>query len=490
MTSSAQHDTSRFALVRRTSTLQSLKYALTGQEPVMKLNYDVLERVMHFMGPWDILQMMQTSRTLRRLGIPVLVRYVYIVGPAYSDHLTMCFDLYRAHLFRDLGRLSWITHLIVPFTMVDDRPEVNIYRYPWRYRFTPWLQQIINLQFLDLTMNGEELSDTLHDWILSQKHLMSLKFREIAPCPRRVYAVLARLGPQLDVLHLDQPHMYQSEVIDPLPLLQAAPYVGSLTGLLVEAHGLHAGPTVPHSGAPFAKVETLIWTSTAPVETAALARAFPALKRLSLEIPSLKWTSETLDADRPPANVLDARIANARSPYMWPALEKLTGDLLSLWVLALRCPVAAIDTEINGDRAARVGVKMGHVVALLNDTAAPRLALVVRHAHVMQFGALFAFPTLRHLDVKVGVYVRADFIDLLEKAVNELVISNLLTLSIGVKPMRTFYPRILYPFPGRGHRLAARLLAKMPDVEELTINLWPKFKEYKWKRPEPKPKTK
>lgn len=405
----------------------------------------------------------------------------------------MRFDLYRWHLFRDLSRFSYVLYLIVPYGMIDDKPVMQYLTYPTRYRFTDVLHHFNRLQFLDLTMGCDDLNPTVYNWIISLKDLRGLKFREIGPVADHIVQVLEHLNPQMDLLHLDQPRMRDGFVLDPLPLLQAQPCVATLTGLLVEAKSEHAGPHIPANGAPFARVHTLVWHSATRVETVHLMRAFPALRRLGITVSSVPWSREMLGAAREDApSVLDVRLANAdaqrRAPAArWDGLERAMGDLLTLWSLALRCPVDAIETEINAEREARIGAKMGHLLGLMHDVTPREITVLIRPSHINQLERVLVFPTLRRLDVTVRIYAFPDILDEIKGLFERIEVSPLQRLRIAIKPGSGVRPsRFLpvLPLSARGHRVIKFLRTKMPDIEEITIDLWPRWKEHTWKRGE------
>lgn len=45
---------------------------------------------------------------------------------------------------------------------------------------------------------------------------------------------------------------------------------------------------------------------------------------------------------------------------------------------------------------------------------------------------------------------------------------------------------VLFPFPARGHRLVKNMRSVMADLEELSIDAWPNYRVFKWKRGEEK----
>ncbi|EKM56222.1 uncharacterized protein PHACADRAFT_257320, partial [Phanerochaete carnosa HHB-10118-sp] len=439
------------APVRRMSTsLQSLKHGLSNSQPHMKLNYDVLERVMVFLAPWELLQMMQTCRTIRRLAIPILLRGVYIIGP--PQILPMCYDLYRYHFLKDPLRFSWVTHLVCPYGMVDNKPEASRYSYPMRYRYTDFLQYLTNIQFLDLTMDGEDLNPVAYDWIMSLRRLRALKFREMGAHPTRITDLLWHHNARLEIVHMDQPRLHDGEVLDPLPILQR--YAPSLDGLLIEAHSTHTGPMIPRNGPPFPAIVDLIWTSSQWVDSGLLATTFPALRRFTFEIVSLKW--EAFGVPMTDNQALDHRSRNhaAQERSHWESLERIQGDLLSLWTLALRCRVDKIDTKILSEREGRIGTKIGHLVVLLHDTRPRHLVITVRPSFVQQMDRVLSFPSLQVLELSIMVYGEPDIIGTLQKAVNGVYKSNLRKFTVDVtNGYELVRNRILFPFPARGYRL-------------------------------------
>ncbi|KIP01219.1 hypothetical protein PHLGIDRAFT_38362 [Phlebiopsis gigantea 11061_1 CR5-6] len=271
------------SIIRRTSRLWSRSRTKVKQDSevatqtnavndLTTLNYDVLQAVMKFLKPKELLLVMHTCRILYGFGVPLLLDTVHYT------HLQQrhSYVLYRHFLLSDPSRFIHIRSLRCEYM------DYPLLRPDTHTLFVDFLRYATRLCALDILFDfGIEVDDRILAPIATLAHLRRLHLRGChwAPFARllaTITAPLAALG-----VHLHEPSLKFGHTLPP-PLdifTSIAAFRASLVLLELETcDDFDVSP--PHTSFPC--VQHLVWRSTGAVDAATLAALFPAVHELDV----------------------------------------------------------------------------------------------------------------------------------------------------------------------------------------------------------------
>lgn len=475
----------------------------------LKLNHDVLATVMTFLDHRDLFNMMCTSRTFYNLGLSIFLTEIRVTGTPWTGMPR--YQMYRRYLLQDTARFSRVRSLCSTYKALDDNiqhpPGHNVYRkfhpFPPQYRLTDFLPQLINLEVLDVTMEGANVTPSFCLWIRTLSRLRVLKLHEVGPHVQHLQELLPDLPSNMKVLHLTRSRRSVVEgELDPVPALERS--WKTLESLVVDCYDRGRGPRLPREPtARLPAVRELSWVSRWGVQTGALMAAFPHVRTLRvghvmLDTPGcaggagVGGVPEFVRVHMRERNLHAQDACAAR----WPGLERLAGALLSLWTLALRCPVARVETCLRAWERANVG----HLVVLLHDTRPRELALTTYPEHLAELDRILNFPTLESFELRLDVMHKhdpwpesmcePDLLVLLRSVFDQVYQSRLRRLTLVLRTLVDVFKSAAYrracrrgdldlKRPPPTQRLNAKwrafadgLFVTLPLLEELTLELW------------------
>ena len=397
----------------------------------MKLNYDIFASVMEYLYRNDLLYMMCTCRTLFNIGIPLFLRELDIItSPSWAE--TPRLKLYRSLFLENLARISDVTSITGTYlTFLDahglpeDYPPgifTQCRLFPPQCRLPNCLQYFSHLRALDMSMDEYEITPAFQQWILSLTQLRELRLRRVGQQSRLLDDLLQGLRAGIEMVHIGRVASHGvGSSIEPVLALQNVAH--TLTALTVEWHDLFVGPRIsrPHTTVRLANVLELTWVSNQAVDAALLAWTFPQLRVLRvgdilMDGPKARdvrgITGEHMLALR------EHHVAQQGQAALFESLESLTGNVLSLWTLGLKCPVTRVETAIRLWEHAKVG----HLIVLLHDTAPKHLVLTTYPVHLKELYRVINFASLEAFELRIDVIDETDVLATLVRYVLPLLL--------------------------------------------------------------------
>ena len=362
---------------------------------------------MEYFEAGDLLRAMSTCRTLYQVGIPVLLRDVQLLGPEKTRKRR--YALYSRHLLKDPARFSCVMSLACSYSALDKQTRNWYLALPRNFK---------SLRALTVDMETNTLNSSLSRWILSQKFLRELRLQNVGMQALPVMDLMRRLKDNLEVFEIQMVFLHGLEgSFDPiLGLLNSS---HSLRSLFIECYDYRNGPVIrldPHLRYP--AVQELRWTSSQSVQTAALVKTFPSLRKLHIMHTSFDdFISMLISGALTNGALLELRRSNYDAQHCrharWTSLDLLQGGILTLWTLALRCCVIRLETTLRGRNE-----KVGHLLFVLHDTWPEQLMLSLFPTHVADLDRVLNFPSLQALDLTIPIFRKPDLQGVLKQLVS------------------------------------------------------------------------
>ncbi|EMD34882.1 hypothetical protein CERSUDRAFT_117077 [Gelatoporia subvermispora B] len=294
------------------------------------LDDDILRYLMWFLDRKELLALMMTCHALYSMGIPALLALPIVVG-GYINLVSFCDFMYRdlAHRTRCLKRLSIdILHASDAqrggCVVYEANPPEETMRGIIEVFYTA-----VSLEELDITLNSctlqfyPQLSSALR--MLPSVRVLGMVLED--GDTKEIVEIVSDMRP-LDTLRLN---------VNTLDDISAKMIHRSQSLALRKLTVTRFTFTTPAS-IRFPRLEYLDIKYDADV--ALLTRLCPHIKHLHM---SASW----VDADSIRARSM---LAQAASP-VWPELEVVSGGLLPIYSLALRCQLASLETDVERGRA-------------------------------------------------------------------------------------------------------------------------------------------
>ena len=375
-----------------------------------KLNFYVIARAMEFLELQDLVGAMGACRCLHYLGLPILLREMQLLFHD-AEKSAVRFELYRWHLLKNPIRFSWVSSLCCSGDALYPGESEATARSSLSkpgYNLVDFMPYLTRLRVLDIEMHEQLLSPLVSQWIISLQGLRRLTLRHVANEVQPILDLMAQLGhKELDAIAISMSQSTQSVAVGPAfdPISTLSSFANSLKSLSIDWSDCRQAAVIPadmqHT---YPAVQELYWNTPQCIHVGALIRAFPGAR-------NLRVGERALDRVMPPlySGAISERVMLAQrqrnfsaqnDPGMrWASLESLHGDPLVLWILAIRCRVARLETDLRSYRST-----MGHLLSALHDTTPAHLVLSLSAKDVVNLDRVFNVPSLRTLKLTVDVH--------------------------------------------------------------------------------------
>ena len=383
----------------------------------MKLNYDLLYRIMQYLEPADIVRTMRTCHAVYDLGTPLFLKDVTY---DYQNRRT---HTYHRLLVSNPSRFICVTRLVCRYV------DLVACGYPHNLlvdfiRLSSRLQDL-DITFCDTTPGFDNLSQ-----ISMLQDLRHLKLSGRFPAAQ----LLEELTVPLKTLETRQscyPYTTQQNhylLRDPIP--HAARFRSTLETFSFILYGPASSPVTFAKGYSFPAVQSMTWHSWHPIDVALIARTFPRVESLFIHfyaVETEQWDHH-LTAPMSDAQIDDHRLRNRSARYQWNAshsLKYLRGTVLSLWAFGIKCQAEVLDISITGRQ--RIITPM--IQTLLTDIRPTRLRL----------SALISYDhNLRDLTINALIYESIREIEVILSVVEAKLLSSVSQLVSCSSRIRSF----------------------------------------------------
>ena len=371
---------------------------------------------MEFLGLQDLVSAMGTCRCLRYLGLPILLREMQLLLRD-AEKSAARFELYRWHILKNPIRFSWVSSLCCSGDALypgESEAAARSVLSKRGYSLAGFMPYLTHLRALDIDMHEQPLSPSVSRWIVSLQYLRELTLRHVGKEVQPLLDLMAQLGHEkLDAVAISVGQSTQLAVgptFDPISALSI--FANSLKSLSIDWSDCRQAVGIPVQHT-YPAVQELYWNTPQCIHVGALIRAFPGARNLRVGERALDRVVPPLYSGAVSERVMLAqrqRNFSAQSdPRMrWASLESLHGDPLVLWILAIRCRVARLETDLRSYRST-----MGHLLSALHDTTPAHLVLSLSAKDVVNLDRVFNVPSLQTLELTIDVHDETDVLALL-----------------------------------------------------------------------------
>lgn len=384
----------------------------------MKLNYDLLHEIMrHLEQPPELLPLMHTCHTLYELGVPLLLMDVTYRPEMRPNRLLRHFLLSNPARFSQVIRLTCVRVDLQSYG-IDAPPNL----------FPDFMRLSTSIQYLDLQVVAPryERPVTLKpDDIAPIAHLPHLRHLRIGGSVS-VSQLLWSLTVPLKTIEIDRHengYVHPDAPILRDPISSIAQLSTSLENFSFVLDATVNDTVIFATGYFFPLVRKLEWVSWHPLDIGALASTFPNLESLSV---AFKGTELRQNRSLSPDQMTAFRQNNLQSQNTIRYLQHLSGDILSLWALGIRCHVELLEIPITAQSSSAVSTAQEVLAAIR-----PRRlrALHSNFVHTCQVenmdSRILFYETIQELELRLTIVDHE-----LAKAASELVRLIILLLNI------------------------------------------------------------
>ena len=375
---------------------------------------------MEFLELQDLVAAMGTCRYLHYLGLPILLRNMRLHFRD-AEMYAARFELYRWLLLENPARFLCVSSLSCSVDALYPGPEGSeaaVRSLPPKrgYSLVDFLPYLTRVRVLDIEMHEKPLPPSIYHWILSLQGLRKLTLRHVAKEAQPLLDLVAQLGrKELNAIAISigqSSRLAVGPAFDPISALSS--FSGSLKSLSIDWSDCHQAVVIPADARHcYPAVQDLYWNTPQCIHIGALIRAFPGARNLRIGERALDRVVPPLYSGAISERVMLAQrqrnLASQHDPRMrWPSLESLRGDPLVLWILAIRCCVARLETDLRSYRS-----RMGHLLSVLHDTTPVHLVLSLSAKAVVNLDRVFIVPSLQALELTIDVHDQSDVLAML-----------------------------------------------------------------------------
>ena len=295
----------------------------------------------------DLLAMMHVSRTLYQVGVPLLLKDVYIED--YAVFMQFC-----DYMFKDVSRFRFLKS----FTLWPDSFSVRM------IDLLVSLLQHAQESLEDLALlqcySGLKFDERISRAICELKNLKSADFRQIKN-PKIFRKTVASMQSKLSKLFVWYP--LEEDTFDPIH--DFANLASSLEKIFVQNAQFTCDTVV------YPRMKEVGMRLCVDAKPAVMAQAYPKLEKLQVDLRRCSY-EDPLAAD-----ACRERNRRAQDSSRWASLVLLKGCVHSLYVFGLICHVRNLEIDqIVGSYDKRTQ-EIAHLAAVVSDTKPLRLELRV-----------------------------------------------------------------------------------------------------------------
>ena len=373
---------------------------------------------MEFLKLQGLVASMGTCRCLHYLGLPILLRDMRLLLRD-AEMSVARFKLYRWPLLENPARFSCVSSLSCSGdALYPGESEATAQPLPPKrgYNLVNFMPYLKRLCVLDIDMHDQPLSPSVSQWMASLQDLRGLTLRHVAKEVQPLLDLVEQLGDkELNFIAISMSQSFRLAIgpaFDPISALSS--FSGSLKSLSIDWSDCRQAVVIPTDVQHcYPAVQELYWNAPQGIHIEALIRAFPGAR-------NLRVGEHVLDHVVPPlySGAISERVMLAQrqrnfaaqyEPRMrWTSLESLHGDPLVLWILAIRCYVSRIVTDLQSYRST-----MGHVLSVLHNTTPAHLVLSLSAKDVVNLDRVFIVPSLQTLELTIDVHDHSDVVAML-----------------------------------------------------------------------------
>lgn len=279
----------------------------------MLLNWDTLTEVMAWLNRPRAARMSRTCRALRAAAPRMLLKDK--VEILYAERFTsLCL-----FMFADRQRFRFLRKLSLQFFVEDEDSELGML-------IADFFSHSTELEWLHL--DDCLLLEVYEPVLSSMSSLTKLRTLQLENLTDHTEDLIKNIQLPLTKINID--FSGSEDFFDPISVL--SPFKHSLKAVSVDHVNLFT------LGVQYPLVTTLHVGYCDGAELEVLEHSFPNLRKLSFEIAQEEgsWTSEEVEVERHSSLSLGAQDS-------WTSLARLTGNILSLYILGVRCRVEHLD---------------------------------------------------------------------------------------------------------------------------------------------------